>query len=335
MQISPELRQAIEAIVGASWDAEIASAAAGISRRYRRVGEAEGKQTAPLQIRSAQEAKSYLAFRFPATFCAATSVLKYVRQIMPDLAPASLLDAGAGPGTATLAALSFWPAVKKVALIEPNSHLRNVGGDLLKRIYPDVDISWLAQSLGVAPLPSAEKHDIVIMGYMLNEIAEEKGQDALDRVIGEMWERTGKIMIVLEPGTPFGQKIVLRTREILLKKGGHLVAPCPHEKTCPIEAQFPTEQRWCHFSVRVERSKLHKRTKENATLGYEDEKFSYMVFAKDKVFLPHARLIGVPRGKKVIHAEICRADGTIHHAAVAKSSPDHDKLRSASWGDAL
>jgi len=334
MQISPELRQAIESIVGTSLDAEISSAAAGVSQRYRRIREA-GTVAAPLQIQSEHEAKSYLAYRFPATFCAATSVLKHVQQIMPDLAPTSLLDVGAGPATATLAALSFWPGIEKATLIEPNAHLRNVGGDLVKKTHPDANISWLAQKIGGVPIPTPAKHDVVIMGYMLNEIADEMGEDALDRILEEIWPQTGELLIILEPGTPFGQKAVLRARENLLKKGAKLVAPCPHEKPCPIAAQFPIEQRWCHFSVRVERSKLHKRAKENATLGYEDEKFSYVAFAKTDVALPQARLIGTPRGKKVIHAELCRADGTIQHVVVAKSSPDHNKLRSASWGDSL
>ena len=47
---------------------------------------------------------SYLVARLPATFAAVDRVLAELARRRPDMAPASLLDAGSGPGTAAWAA---------------------------------------------------------------------------------------------------------------------------------------------------------------------------------------------------------------------------------------
>jgi ribosomal protein RSM22 (predicted rRNA methylase) len=50
---------------------------------------------------------------------------------------------------------------------------------------------------------------------------------------------------------------------------------------------------WCHFAARVERTAEHRRLKSGA-LGYEDEKFSYIVAAKRPVALPDSRVLRHP-----------------------------------------
>ena len=37
---------------------------------------------------------------------------------------------------------------------------------------------------------------------------------------------------------------------------------------------------WCHFAARVERTSIHRRIK-RASLGHEDEKFSYVIFSRN------------------------------------------------------
>src|SRR5690606_27604170 len=74
-----------------------------------------------------------------------------------------------------------------------------------------------------------------------------------------------------EPGTPAGYQRILAARDRLRQRGAALAAPCPHDAACPMAGRD-----WCHFAVRLDRSRLHRHLK-GAALGWEDEKFSYVV----------------------------------------------------------
>ncbi len=75
-------------------------------------------------IASDTAALAYAIARMPATYAATRRALFALTQRAPDFAPRSLLDFGAGPGTATFAALSLWPSLEAVTLVEPNAHMR-------------------------------------------------------------------------------------------------------------------------------------------------------------------------------------------------------------------
>jgi ribosomal protein RSM22 (predicted rRNA methylase) len=322
MQLPAHLRQAIDEIVAASAAADIQRAAVAVSDRYRRL-----EKLKPLSIASPDEAKAYVATRLPATYCAMSRVLQEL-----SVNPASLLDIGAGPGTATLAALEKFPSLEDVKLLEPNVHLRGVGEDVLKKAYPDQNSTWLATAAEQANFPAA---DLVVSGYVLNEIMQEKGEDAFAQTVRKMWQATKHTLVIVEPGTPAGQSLILQARQILLAEGAQMIAPCPHVEQCPIAAQWQADDKWCHFSVRVERSRMHKQSKPDAVLGYEDEKLSYLVVSRHKGELPRYRVVGHPQGKKVMNAEVCVADGSYQDLQIAKSGADYKSFRKAEWGDGI
>src|SRR6476619_8623775 len=81
---------------------DAAARAASISKTYRDGG---GSGT----IRSEADALAYALARMPATYAAVTASLNALCEIRPDFVPASLLDIGAGPGTATWAAAEAFP----------------------------------------------------------------------------------------------------------------------------------------------------------------------------------------------------------------------------------
>ena len=107
------LREKIEELIGADDKKKLLSAAESVSLKYRR------ESGNDFQISSDDEARAYIATRLPATFCAVTEVLNRYLEIDPGFTPSSVLDLGAGPGTATLAAKEFWPDID-ATLIEPN-----------------------------------------------------------------------------------------------------------------------------------------------------------------------------------------------------------------------
>ena len=89
---------------------------------------------------------------------------------------------------------------------------------------------------------------------------------------------------------------------------------------------------WCHFAVRLERSAAHRRLKQGA-LGYEDEKFSYLVAGRAPVELPAARIVRHPLVRPGhIQLTLCTVRG-LEQSTVTKSEKEaYRRARRAEWG---
>lgn len=328
MQLPSYLRTALETMAAGFPRATLERAALDISERYRRLENADTM----LAIASATEAIAYGATRLPATYCATSKALEALQQSLPDFTPDSILDVGAGPGTATFAACEQWPAISRLALIEPNPHLSALGQNLLQAAQPRLQPVWRQAEITSLPLTD-ERYELVLSGYVLNEIDQEKGSNATLATVHKLWQATTGALVIVEPGTPAGYATLMQVRAWLIEAGAHIAAPCPHSKPCPLMAQSPAK--WCHFSVRVERSKLHRQVKQDAELPYEDEKFAYIVATRTPSVPPAYRLIGHPRGTRAVEADLCTSSGEAKHLTIAKSHPLHKAFRKAEWGDAL
>ena len=93
---------------------------------------------------------------------------------------------------------------------------------------------------------------------------------------------------------------------------------------------------WCHFAVRLDRSRAHRQSK-HAALGWEDEKFAYVVAVRDAALLrarAEARVIRRPR-KETGHVRLalCAAAG-LTDVVVPRRTANYRAARDASWGDA-
>jgi ribosomal protein RSM22 (predicted rRNA methylase) len=319
MPLPEPIRTAIEALLDGTPIHTLAHDYQSISERYRREVNAPS-----LQIATLTEALAYAAVRLPATYGAVASVCSQVKLSLPDFTPRTLLDLGAGPGTACLAAFHAWPeTLVEADLIEPNTHLRSVSEKLLATL--SMQVTHQAWSLAQTRLDTTR--DLVMASYVLNEISAIDLKAELSR----LWQATGGVLVLIEPGTPLGFEIVLKARSILLELGAFIAAPCPHHTACPLSAS----ERWCHFSTRIERSALHRKIKDQATLAYEDEKFSYIVASRTAPIQLGSRLLGHPHGTKIIDLELCQPDGTETVKRLSKRDPDYKKARKLKWGETL
>src|SRR5579864_5072081 len=100
MDVPPDLRLALATELSSATLRALAGSVGELSARYRDEGTARAR---PL-IRSEDDAAAYAAYRMPATFAAVFAALTALRTSAPDYRPSSLLDAGAGSGTASWAA---------------------------------------------------------------------------------------------------------------------------------------------------------------------------------------------------------------------------------------
>jgi ribosomal protein RSM22 (predicted rRNA methylase) len=130
----------------------------------------------------------------------------------------------------------------------------------------------------------------------------------------------------VEPGTPAGFKAVLDARQ----KVAGLLGPCPQDGACPMAAA--PETKWCHFSARLERSRMARLMK-GGDLGYEDEKFSYAIFSQFPAPRVAARIVGYPKkAEGRVSFELCGPAG-LHVLDLKKNEKDiYKKAKKAEWG---
>lgn len=319
MQLPDALQRAIEQAVADAEPADLAAAAERISLQYRRADRAVGSAFLPGQI----ERLAYAVTRLPATYAANCAALMHLRQLWPEAAPHTLLDLGAGSGSASWAACSLFPSLNSVALFERDPHLIALGERLAAAVdlAPMSDATWQAASLTQNALPDA---DLVIASYVLNELGRDEWADAARG----MWEATRRALVIVEPGTTACFERINALRSMLIEEGAHLLAPCPHAQHCPI----PTGD-WCHFSQRVTRTAQHRRFK-RGNLGYEDEKFSYLIFTRSSEARAPARIVRHPQRRSGhIHLQLCEKDGLRDAVVSRRSGPDWKRARKAQWGD--
>lgn len=278
MHLPESLQQAINDLLEKSSLSSLIDAREALTRRYR-----SGYQSDPC-ITTDMQRKAYLASRVPATFSAIVAVMKAIIEKLPGLHIDSLLDLGAGPGTAMWAVTRYFPHLSAITLVEYDRSLATFGKQLAS--FGDcpaiISAKWEEKNLE-QPL-TLPLSDLVIMSYSLGELNPVNDQEFITRC----WNSTSQLLVIVEPGTPVGYERILKVRDLLIGLAGYLVAPCPHMNICPMEAGD-----WCHFAARVERSSLHRLLKEGE-LNYEDEKFSYVVFSKQPFQLTGSRVIARP-----------------------------------------
>lgn len=317
---SPDLPASISASLAARLHGVSRSDAAQRSDTISKTYRAGGGSTT---IRTESDALAYALARMPATYAAVIASLNALQEIRPDFAPTSLLDCGAGPGTATWACAEAFETLESFALLDANPALRSLASDLAR----ENDLA-IAYTLGDAPtkIADAPSADLVIASYVINELTD----TAREKLVAAMWVKANDTLVIIEPGTPAGYQRILDARTQLIRAGAHVIAPCPHDEACPL-----VKPDWCHFSQRLQRSRVHKQLK-SAELPYEDEKFIYLAVSRTPVAQRPSRVLAQPVTTKIaITAKLCTHDGVIAAVAPKRDKAIYGKFRKLDWGDAV
>jgi ribosomal protein RSM22 (predicted rRNA methylase) len=303
MQIPIELQEAIEPFFENLSQKELVAAREALTQVYKVGG------VSPFANK--EKRLAYLGARMPATYAAVHKVLQNVEM------KGHLLDLGAGPATASWAAVDRFPHLEKITLVELSRDAIELGKALAEK-HPVLKRGvWLQQSLE----ESIPKADIAILSYVLNELSnpEKVVLRCLDAV---------DTLILIEPGTPKAFKLMKKIREMLIQTGMKIIAPCPHLYTCPND--------WCHFSARVERSRIHRLLKEGS-LGHEDEKFCYLIMTKSEITPAKNRIVRHPlKHKGHVKLALCTEEGTLAEKTVSRKDKELYRMaRDAEWGDSF
>ncbi|MBQ7885520.1 MAG: rRNA methyltransferase [Clostridia bacterium] len=313
------MNDAVSAVISDADAAKLAKDARTISENYRlRTGSGARLLT------KESEALAYAASRMPATAAAAYDALSRAIDAA-GIAPNTLLDCGAGTGAASWAA-DVLIDLESVTCLEREDAMRAVGQRLMALSGGALSSAqWASWDLtDKTPLPRA---GLVVEGYMLGELAEGMRMPAARR----LWDATGEMLLLIEPGTPQGFANLNAVREYLCGLGAYVAAPCPAGAgKCPMKGDD-----WCHFTVRVQRTKVHKLLK-GGDAPYEDEKFAYLALTRE---MPKnacaARVLRHPQiapGRIVL--ELCE-EGKKTARTVTKKDPLWKRARKIGAGDEI
>lgn len=279
-------------------------------------------RTSAAAIRSDDDALAYAVARLPATYAATAAVFAEALRLAPSFAPMRLLDVGSGPGSGSWAAREAWATLRDITWLDASPTFLGLAERLASGV---LEARSQRGDLLTAAFPQA---DVVLASYTLAEIA----PVAQAGVVERLWSATDGLLALVEPGTPAGHARLLGAREVLIEAGAAILAPCPHHAICPLATPD-----WCHFSVRLGRSRDHRLAK-GADAPFEDEKFAYLLAARPSVAIAarRPRVLARPRvGKPGIDLKLCTEAGLENRHAPRRDKAAYAIARRLDWGDAL
>jgi ribosomal protein RSM22 (predicted rRNA methylase) len=224
--------------------------------------------------------------------------------------------------------LGAWPGLAALTWLDSNPPFLALAAQLAAEGPPLLRAAEARRGdlTSAGPWPKA---DLVVASYALAEIASERQAST----IVELWNACDGVLALVEPGTPAGYARILAARAGLIAAGAAILAPCPHADACPLAGED-----WCHFSVRLPRSRDHRLAK-GAEVPFEDERFSYLIAARPGIAIApyRPRILAPPRlAKPGIALKLCGLDGQVEQRLVPKrDKAAYAVARRLDWGDAV
>lgn len=169
---------------------------------------------------------------------------------LSGIAPRSVLDLGAGPGSVSLELLRrgarefFLVDSSRAALDAAASSIRELAAGLGAAVRVETRVADLESE---AAVPEVGRFDLAAFGHCLNEL--DKGDDRLSRrrAVVERAARAlapGGSVMLLEPATLAASRDAIALRDALVAGGWFVEAPCTLRGPCPALAAGPNHT--CH-----------------------------------------------------------------------------------------
>ena len=180
----------------------------------------------------------------------------------------ALLDAGSGPLTLVIALWLSRPELRQKRLtvycMDISQSTMAVGEELYLSIAaktppknPDAKGFWkIVRVKGELGTDIRKKAVFVGAANMFNEIYQ-KDHEAPEKIADKQikaltsYAAPGARFFIAEPGMPVAGRFISLMRERFIRRGCAVVAPCPHQKTCPmngLHARYGGSAKWCNFS---------------------------------------------------------------------------------------
>lgn len=291
-----------------------------------------GKQQHQNFINTYSDILAYLALRTPATYAQTVGAFLQIQELIPSWQPKTILDLGSGPGTGIWAAKNTWFSIASATCIDQKKSFLSISKQIADLANFPVDISNLYND-GLKGLQNIDqKYDIVLIANLLNELPPTQ----IEKVLQETYERCNGVLIIIEPGTPFGSQIVEQSAQYFFEKG-FLLAPY-------INNTFATTSKyWLHFSQRFIRPDFQRRIRQNMrdkslmASDWEDTKYAYIAISKiqpEKTFW--GRCIGsITKHKGFIEVPILTQNKLIVEKVMKRDKARYAFAKKLTWGQII
>lgn len=274
----------------------------GLTSRYK-----ETRESGRSLIDSKTDGLVYAISRMPATYSVVYTLLNnLIEQGIID-GIESVFDVGSGTGAGYFATKEIFPDAE-ISLFERDSNMIQT----FKKLDEDKDVvrfDFIKDEF-------EEKADLVMTSYVLSEMNEEGRMSSVKKMINA----SNRYVLLIDTGTPRTYENFMKVKRMVPEYGWKVIAPCMTEK-CGLKNDY------CQFYARVERSSLQKMAKE-ASLSYEDEKYFYLLLAKDDVKIKQSRVIRRPIIKtNVTELKVCDSSGVREVLVTKKNKETYKKSK--------
>ncbi|ETW07606.1 hypothetical protein H310_02082 [Aphanomyces invadans] len=320
------------------------------------------KSKIPEFLYGPQETMAYMAFEMDGVFSAVHHVLRQMTNVDGEAAPfrpKSMLDFGAGPGTASWVAKEFFDeSLNEYRLVEPSQSMMDAAAVVMEGFRGLSFRKSLSEMK--REIVKGKQYDLIVVSFVLSDITNDFERIAVMSTLWSLLAENGRLVIV-DRGNSWGSLQVRSARQFILDsltanaeemvesndatpriEGGKVLGPCPHQKECPMQ-----EGEWCHFVQRTPRVIQPRLPTTQRWAGYASMKFSYVTLEKKaghnsekdaatRTELPHARLTRGPiLSNRHVTLDLCHPEGTMERRSVTKGRAERDVYRAARkahWG---
>lgn len=252
----PELLEAIEAEIE---PAPLAKQVRALSDLFALFTRERSRLRGASYLDTPRLRSAYLRYHVPLNAARAAWVLRHLLRIHPRVAELpGVVDIGAGPGSASLAALLELPPSpsRRFALHDRSRAALRTARALLEGVARRLDpargagFGGVITSVSALPtLPAMPRRALVLISMVLNEvgIGSRGGPDGaafLDRLAGRL--DPGSVAVIIEPALRAPGRSLLAVHDAAVASGDwRVLAPCTHQRSCPLLRA--ADRSWCHF----------------------------------------------------------------------------------------
>ncbi len=238
----------------------------------------------------------------------------------------TIIDLGCGSGSFSQACVSYFGFEKaKVILFDHSKVFLDVARSLLAKSSSDLKIEAHRALIADVKLHAHPHGQIVLMGYVLNEMSERGLERLLQNLKSLVEEKTA--LVITDPGTETSSRHLMSIRDKLVAMGYISLYPCPHQKPCPL---LKRTRDWCYSEFPPIESKAVSIVDKMSRIKRENWHSTAFVFVSPSLNLESA---GEPTEGTVVGRPLNRE--TKRYDYLVCSENGEAKSVQAAWGKRL